>query len=67
MTRKERINNLKLGDIISFAGDDEDNPRFEIIESVIYNDKTDFRNDDNGKTRVTINGVYWNKDDIVIK
>ncbi len=37
----------------------------EVVESIIHNDKSDFRNEGDGK-RITINGFYWDADDIDI-
>ena len=60
--KEEECKQLKVGSVIStwYMGGDK-----EVVESIIHNDKSDFRNEGDGK-RITINGFYWDADDIDI-
>ena len=59
----KKIYDLKIGDIVALNWDPNEH---EQIDSIIFNDRLDFRNEDDGAERVTINGLFWNIDEVLI-
>ena len=57
----EKCKQLKIGDTVQSIFSDTP----EIIESIIHNDKGDFRNEGDGE-RITINDLHWYVSDIII-
>ncbi len=55
---------LKPGDKVKNSIELEGEDPFKEIETIIYDNDYDHRNIDGGLSRVSINGLHWNIDDI---
>lgn len=60
---KEKVKfplNIEIGDTVQYRNNESDQ---EVVNSYIWNDVSDFRNDGDYQ-RVTINGLHWYVEDV---